>query len=251
MKAVVCLIALFCACALATAPIPNALLKEWSQFKADDEFFNQMDAFLEERSQTGAAGGDFEFKCETTCQLVQKATGTPATNSLLQTEEGTSQKTMEDQFYKNVDSFLETSQTSAGGDFEFKCETTCQLVQKGADAAAPAAAAAAANNFLQTEAGLGSGAQQQMKAQQQATAQVQAKAQAQSTTQQKDCYRLCLNPSMNPGCDAAANAVSMLELGTMTTEELYRKNWSLGSGTGNCLNSCVHVCMAVHDSVRA
>jgi hypothetical protein len=235
-----------CAIASATAPIPNALLKEWSQFKADDQFYEQMDAFLEEKAQVGSAGGDFEFKCETTCQLVQKSTGAASAASLLQTEEGTKDK-VEDAFYKNVDSFLETQQTSAGGDFEFKCETTCQLVQKGGDAAP----AAGTNNFLQTEAGLGSGAQQQLKVEQKATAQVQAKATAQSTSQQKDCYRLCLNPSMNPGCDAAANVVSLLETGTMTEEELVRKNWSLGSGAGNCLNSCVHVCMAVHDSVRA
>jgi hypothetical protein len=223
---------------VAKIEVPQHLLNEWAEFKEGDDF----DAFLEMGSKTADAGGDFEFKCETTCQLVQKsataASGAPAAKA---------------------SSFLETESTTsdAGGDFEFKCETTCQLVQKSATAGAAtsapsgasrAAAAAAAHNFLQTEAGLGVGeqAQQQVQQQQQEQVQVQTKA---KTSQVKDCYRLCLNPSMNPGCDAASSVVSLLETGSTTEDEVVRKNWSLGSGSGNCLNSCVHVCMAVHDSV--
>merc|ERR1712048_1364235 len=81
--------------------------------------------------------------------------------------------------------------------------------------------------------------------------QVQAKA---SLDAAKDCYRLCLNPSMNPGCDHAASVTSLLELGSTTHEKLGEelladgnKNWSMGNGSGNCLNNCVHVCMAVKD----
>jgi hypothetical protein len=258
MKAVVFALVFVCSLLLASAtvPVPEHLLKEWSQFNADEKFYDQVDSFLEESSK---ASGDFQFKCETTCQLVQKSTGAPAAQAtLLQTEEGVSQKqSIENAFYKNVDSFLQTEQSS-GGDFEFKCETTCQLVQSDAAPAtsAPAtsttstpphaAARAAAHNFLQTEAGLGTEARQQLQTEQKATAQT-----ATSAQQTKDCYRLCLNPSMNPGCDAAASVVSLLQTGEMVEEELMRKNWSLGSGSGNCLNSCVHVCMAVHDSVRA
>jgi len=242
---------LIAACVVsATVQVPPELLNEWSQFKADDEFFNQMDAFLETSSQSGQAGGDFEFKCETTCQLVQKnqqveAPASHAAHSLLETDEG-SKENIEEAFYRNVDSFLETESTQAGGDFEFKCETTCQLVQKNsAETAEPAASGSsgsgsgspthhnAVHNLLQTEAGVGT----------EMGTETSAKAQ-----QAKDCYRLCLNPSMNPGCDTAANAVSLLETGVATEAELMRKNWSLGSGSGNCLNSCVHVCMAVHDS---
>jgi hypothetical protein len=245
------------ACAVsASVPIPSELLNEWSQFKADDEFYNQMDAFLETSAQTGQAGGDFEFKCETTCQLVQKNAPSDASahasHNLIQTEEGIKQN-IEEAFHNTAQSFLETQAKTgqAGGDFEFKCETTCQLVQKNtASESAPAtptrANNAAHNALLQTEAGVGSGIQLEQK--QTLSAQTATSAKAE---QAKDCYRLCLNPSMNPGCDAAANVVSMLETGAMTEAELEKKNWSLGSGSGNCLNSCVHVCMAVHESVKA
>jgi len=198
----VCIVAV----SLAAVEVPQHLLNEWADFQQDT-------SFLQTQSKTADAGGDFEFKCETTCQLVQKSATTGTTTPTTSTASG------------------------SGGDFEFKCETTCQLVQKAPATAAPV------NNFLQTEAGLEVQSQQKLEQQQQ----LQAKTEAQ-TQQVKDCYRLCLNPSMNPGCDVAASAVSLLETGTMTQEELMRKNWSLGSGSGNCLNSCVHVCMAVHDS---
>merc|ERR1712134_7511 len=106
-----------CAIVSATVPIPQELLNEWSTFNAEDEFFDQMDTFLETGAQT-QDGGDFEFKCETTCQLVQKNAAVGAAHahaaSLLQTEEGVGpagdvQKQVEDAFYKNMDSFLETS----------------------------------------------------------------------------------------------------------------------------------------------
>merc|ERR1712048_352281 len=93
MKLVV--VALCVALVHASVPIPNELLNEWSQLQADDQFYEQMDAFLQESAQVGQAGGDFEFKCETTCQLVQKnsavggnAAAAAAAHSMLQTGEG-------------------------------------------------------------------------------------------------------------------------------------------------------------------
>jgi len=267
-----------CVAVLATAPIPENLLNEWSQFKADDDFYNEMSTFLETGSTT-QGGGDFEFKCETTCQLVQSGAAAAAAHhashaahSLLQTDEGVRtpeedmSKGIEDAFYQKMDSFLETASTTAeGGDFEFKCETTCQLVQSSASANAASASAshAAANSLLQTDAGITeepmmnvrpsaaqlnrAGLQNNLELE----SQVQAKA---SMNAAKDCYRLCLNPSMNPGCDAAASVTSLLELGSTTHEKLGEelladgnKNWSMGNGSGNCLNNCVHVCMAVKD----
>jgi len=234
-KPELCAVLLLACVAAAAVQIPSELLNEWSQFKADDEFYNQVDSFLQTETATGQAGGDFQFKCETTCQLVQKNPAAAAA-SLLQTGEGSND--VEESFHKNMASFLETETNQAGGDFEFKCETTCQLVQTNTPAGTPSASArtnaanAASTSLLQTEEGVS----------------MKATAQAQ---QAKDCYRLCLNPSMNPGCDAATQTVSLLETGVMTEEEMMRKNWSLGSGSGNCLNSCVHVCMAVHESVSA
>lgn len=237
-----------------------------------------MNSFLE--TGTTTTGGDFEFKCETTCQLVQAAGAAAAHHahaaSFLQTEEGVEAKAqqakqqqeadvskqVEDAFYEKMDSFLETeAKTTAktgGGDFEFKCETTCQLVQAAGAAAASKASAAAANALLQTD----SGSQQaprierpapEMGLQNNLELEAQSKA---STEAAKDCYRLCLNPSMNPGCDAAQSVVSLLEVGSTTYDDIAaekvaenkgNKNWSLGNGSGNCLNNCVHVCMAVKD----
>jgi len=244
---------LFLACVVsATIPVPNELLNEWSQFKASDEFYEKVDSFLETGAKTGQAGGDFEFKCETTCQLVQKnAVVAPSPASFIQTGEKVAQKEIENAFYDKVQSFLETqSQTGqAGGDFEFKCETTCQLVQTNT----VATPSTPTNTLLQTEAGLGNKLEAQSQLQTQAQTELKATATSNTSSQSqqaKDCYRLCLNPAMNPGCDAAAHAVSLLETGIMTEAELSRKDWSLGSGSGNCLNSCVHVCMAVHDSTN-
>merc|ERR1712066_1099022 len=101
--------ALFAA-GLSSAPIPQHLLSEWSQFQADDEFYNEMNSFLETGSTT--TGGDFEFKCETTCQLVQAAAASHAANSFLQTDEGVAtqkaqkeadvSKQVEDAFYEKM-----------------------------------------------------------------------------------------------------------------------------------------------------
>jgi len=265
-----------CAAVFSSAPIPQHLLNEWSQFQADDEFYHEMNSFLETGSTT--TGGDFEFKCETTCQLVQSATASAAhasraaAQSLLQTAEGVAgqkaqkevdvSKQVEDAFYNKMDAFLETeskttSKATAGGDFEFKCETTCQLVQTttAASKASAANANAHANSLIQTDAGK----QEQPRVERssnEAGLQNNLELEAQSKAAAKDCYRLCLNPSMNPGCDAASSVVSLLEIGTTTYEALAQdtlktggrsKNWSLGNGSGNCLNNCVHVCMAVKD----
>merc|ERR1711998_392987 len=263
MMRVVCL-ALCAAVVVANATIPQNLLNEWSQFKADDHFYDEMNSFLETGSTQG--GGDFEFKCETTCQLVQSANTNAAArhaaHSLLQTDEGVAQRTaeqdmskqVEDAFYSKMDSFLETSTTTTeGGDFEFKCETTCQLVQttSAANNAAASKASHAAASLLQTDSGL-----TDKRAALQNNLELEAGVAA-STEAAKDCYRLCLNPSMNPGCDQAAATVSLLELGSTTHEKLAddlvtskpNRNWSLGNGSGNCLNNCVHVCMAVKDPV--
>merc|ERR1711871_1259860 len=252
------------AAALAHQPIPQNLLNEWSQFQADDQFYDQLNSFLETGTHTGE--GDFEFKCETTCQLVQAQGGAAAAaraSSYLETDAQVSpeqemSKKVEDAFYNKMDAFLETqSKTTEGGDFEFKCETTCQLVQQQAAASkASAAASAAASALIQTEEGSEAqvpriereedGLQENIELE----AGVEAKASA-AKEAAKDCYRLCLNPSMNPGCDAAASVVSLLETGSTTIEELTddapNKNWSMGNGSGNCLNNCVHVCMAVKD----
>lgn len=271
----VLVVSALCAAVLATAPIPQNLLNEWSQFKADDQFYDEMSTFLETGSTTNGAG-DFEFKCETTCQLVQSAAAASAhashaAASLLQTEEGVTtpeqdmSKGIEDAFYQKMDSFLETeSTTEGGGDFEFKCETTCQLVQASASASASKASRAAANSLLQTEEGVAEptmairpSAAQLNRAGLQNNLEVESGA---SLDAAKDCYRLCLNPSMNPGCDHAASVTSLLELGSTTHEKLGaellsrasaegNKNWSMGNGSGNCLNNCVHVCMAVKDPV--
>merc|ERR1712185_47755 len=261
MMRVVCL-ALCAAVVVANAPIPQNLLNEWSQFKADDQFYDEMNSFLETGTTQG--GGDFEFKCETTCQLVQSDGGGAAArsaHSLLQTDEGVAAKRsaeedvsqqVQDAFYSKMDSFLETqTTTTSGGDFEFKCETTCQLVQAtaAANAAASHASRAAANSLLQTDSGV-----TDKRAALQNNLELEAGVSA-STEAAKDCYRLCLNPSMNPGCDQAAATTSLLELGSTTHEKLAddivagnpNKNWSLGNGSGNCLNNCVHVCMAVKD----
>jgi hypothetical protein len=257
--------------ASATQPIPQNLLNEWSQFQADDQFYDQMNSFLETGTHTGE--GDFEFKCETTCQLVQaqgEAAAAARASSYLETEEKVTtpeqdmSKKVEDAFYNKMDAFLETqsktgAKTTEGGDFEFKCETTCQLVQQSA---ASAASKAAANALIQTEEGSDdvNVAEEQvpriereedsLQENIQLEAGVEAKASA-AKEAAKDCYRLCLNPSMNPGCDAAASVVSLLETGSTTMEELTddapNKNWSMGNGSGNCLNNCVHVCMAVKD----
>lgn len=268
-----------CAAVLSSAPIPQHLLNEWSQFGADDEFYDEMNSFLE--TGTTTTGGDFEFKCETTCQLVSTAAASGHASranhaaSFLQTEEGVEakkaqqeadvSKQVEDAFYDKMDSFLETeAKTEAktqGGDFEFKCETTCQLVQAAGNAHASASHAAAnnaaANALLQTDSGLQAPRIErpapEMGLQNNLELEAQSKA---STEAAKDCYRLCLNPSMNPGCDTAQSVVSLLEVGSTTYEDLAgekvaenkgNKNWSLGNGSGNCLNNCVHVCMAVHD----
>jgi len=265
-----------CAAVLSSAPIPQHLLNEWSQFGADDEFYDEMNSFLE--TGTTTTGGDFEFKCETTCQLVSAAAGAGKSShanhaaSFLQTEEGVEakkahqeadvSKQVEDAFYEKMDSFLETeAKTGAktgAGDFEFKCETTCQLVQAAGNQNAHASAShAAANSLLQTDAGSQAPRIErpapEMGLQNNLELEAQSKA---STEAAKDCYRLCLNPSMNPGCDAAQSVVSLLELGSTTydalagekvTENKGNKNWSLGNGSGNCLNNCVHVCMAVKD----
>jgi len=266
-----------CASVLSSAPIPQHLLNEWSQFQADDEFYHEMNSFLETGSTT--TGGDFEFKCETTCQLVQSAAAASAhaAHSLLQTDEGVNtakaqkeadvSKQVEDAFYSKMDSFLETesktgAKTQGGGDFEFKCETTCQLVQTAGAAAASHAnsahanAAAAAHSLLQTDAGKQEAPRierPQMGLQNNLELEAQSKLSAAAA---KDCYRLCLNPAMSPGCDQAASVVSLLEVGSTTYDDLAgeavstnagKKNWSLGNGSGNCLNNCVHVCMAVKD----
>merc|ERR1711871_1876696 len=145
------------AAALAHQPIPQNLLNEWSQFQADDQFYDQMNSFLETGTHTGE--GDFEFKCETTCQLVQaqgEAAAARASSYLEeQSVESDMSKKVENAFYDKMDAFLETqSKTTEGGDFEFKCETTCQLVQQQAAAAkASAAARAAASALIQTEEG--------------------------------------------------------------------------------------------------
>eukprot|EP00298_Acanthocystis_sp_HF-20_P003548 c13889_g1_i1.p1 GENE.c13889_g1_i1~~c13889_g1_i1.p1 ORF type:complete len:272 (-),score=122.71 c13889_g1_i1:51-866(-) len=247
--------------------LSDGVMNEFSKFSASDEFYEKMDSFLE--TGTSESGG-FQFKCVTSCQLVQKnalvsGSGSPLAHSLLQTEEGSdTQKLIESAFYEKMTEFLETQSktTDAGGDFEFKCDTSCQLVEQNtvpinnttpSTPSTPKASSAASNhaahNFLQTEAG--SSLEQKLGAQTQlqVEAQAEAQAQAQPTAQVKDCYRLCLNPSMNPGCDVASNAVSLLETGETTELEVMRKNWSLGSGSGNCLNSCVHVCMAVHENI--
>merc|ERR1712023_452003 len=45
-----------------------------SSFEVPDGFYEDLQsALLETESQTGQTGGDFEFKCETTCQLVKKS----------------------------------------------------------------------------------------------------------------------------------------------------------------------------------
>merc|ERR1712070_1182746 len=122
---------------------------------------------------------------------------------------------------------------------------------------AHANAAAAAHSLLQTDAGKQEAPRierPQMGLQNNLELEAQSKLSAAAA---KDCYRLCLNPSMNPGCDQAASVVSLLELGSTTHEKLAddlvtskpNKNWSLGNGSGNCLNNCVHVCMAVKDPV--
>jgi len=197
-----------------------------------------------------------------------------AHHSFLQTEEvekPESQKLIEEAFYAKMSQFLETQSktTDSGGDFEFKCDTSCQLVEQnsipqsattGTQATSPTTGSPTTgstgssnngpHNFLETEAGLESEQKLEAQAQVQTTTTTTTTQSAQPVAQQqvKDCYRLCLNPSMNPGCDVASQAVSLLETGEMTEQELMRKNWSLGSGSGNCLNSCVHVCMAVHNS---
>merc|ERR1711998_332037 len=92
MMRVVCL-ALCAAVVVANATIPQNLLNEWSQFKADDQFYDEMNSFL--KTGTTQGGGDFEFKCETTCQLVQSDGGGAAArsaHSLLQTDEGVAAK---------------------------------------------------------------------------------------------------------------------------------------------------------------
>jgi len=259
--------------------LSDETMNEYSKFTASEDFYDKVGAFLE----TGTAdNGGFQFKCLTGCQLVQKnamvSGGSSAAaskakanhaahHSLLQTEEGTNSRQentkeiIENAFYGKMSEFLETqSKTRDGGDYEFKCDTSCQLVEQNTAPTTPTSSSSSAStssssstnvpphnvahNFLETQSGLG--VEQKLETQEQ----VQAQAQVQQVSGQdkaKDCYRLCLNPSMNPGCDV----VSLLQTGEMTEEELTRKNWSIGSGSGNCLNSCVHVCMAVHNNIAS
>merc|ERR1711988_638896 len=98
-------------------------------------------------AQVRAQGGDFEFKCETTCQLVKKVSASAAASSFMELEQETQFLRSEnerlsnklDAIHRGDTSFLETASQQTGGDFEFKCETTCQLVKKVSAGAAAAA----------------------------------------------------------------------------------------------------------------
>merc|ERR1711988_107323 len=68
----------------------------------------------------------------------------------------------------------------------------------------------------------------------------------------KECYRLCLNPKMNPGCSvsigaaSSSSAASMLEVESKQADP---SNWALDKDS-NCLANCVRVCVNVHSMVQ-
>merc|ERR1712072_92614 len=121
-----------CFFALASAndvEVPKELLDQWSSFSASDDFYDGFETAMLETGAMDAPGGDFEFKCETTCQLVKK--------------------------------------TSTAG---------------GSGPAIDTAAAAGGAGPAMAQGGGGGGGNV------------------------KECYRLCLNPRMNPGCSVAIQA---------------------------------------------
>eukprot|EP00300_Choanocystis_sp_HF-7_P033216 c45515_g1_i1.p1 GENE.c45515_g1_i1~~c45515_g1_i1.p1 ORF type:complete len:152 (+),score=29.19 c45515_g1_i1:32-487(+) len=119
-------------------------------------------------------------------------------------------------------SFLETN--SGSGDFEFKCETTCQLVQSNA-----ASEASKASSFLQVDSNVDK-----------SVLPLDPNSNA-APPKTQECYSLCLNPKVNGGCDAGA--VALLEIQAASSEQLRAQS------TADCLNSCVRVCMAVQEEI--
>merc|ERR1712167_82410 len=63
--------------------------------------------------------------------------------------------------------------------------------------------------------------------------------------QVKECYRLCLNPKMNPGCSVAISS-SFAETGASPQTG---SDWALDNDA-NCLANCVRVCVNVHSMVQ-
>merc|ERR1719199_2441008 len=129
-----------CFFALASAneiEVPKELLDQWSSFSASDDFYDGFETAMLETGAMDAPGGDFEFKCETTCQLVKKAAAGAA---------------------------------SAGG--------MGPTVENNAAAAGGMGPAMGVAPAQPGDAGQGG-------------------------SQTKECYRLCLNPKLNPGCSVA------------------------------------------------
>merc|ERR1719199_447417 len=169
-----------CFFALASAndvEAPKELLDQWSSFSASDDFYDGFETAMLETGAMDAPGGDFEFKCETTCQLVKKAAAAAG----------------------GMGPMIENNAAAAGG--------------MGPAMGAPP-----------------------------------AQAQQEGGSQTKECYRLCLNPKLNPGCSVAIStgAASFTETSSKPGDGT---DWALDQDA-NCLANCVRVCVNVHNMVQ-
>merc|ERR1711965_927996 len=206
---------------------------------------------LDMGAPNGLGGLDYEFKCETTCELEEAATAASRAAKRSNAKQD----------------FL---------DFSFMCRTTCQLVAKTGGSAGTATHMA----FLE----LGSFASPQSTREQtidegtpikldgvdvasQENATVASsnsppnpaqqawkryldknnlQAKASSTFNMTGCYRLCLNPKTNAQCQRSAQHVALIQMGEMSQEELMASlephlDTEAGKG-GDCLATCVRVC---------
>merc|ERR1712226_1458529 len=151
------------------------------------------------------AGNDYQFNCETTCELVEEVSASGKVKK-------------------------------ASLDFDFGCGTTCQLVVMNAGQSQAVHMDATHAAFLE----LGSLASPQ------ADVKVVGMESPKNETKHTACYRLCLNPQTNSQCQRAAQHVALIQMGEMSEAELMEGlmphlQTQAGEG-GDCLATCVRVC---------